>query len=635
MEELNLNQLEVGEWYEMGSNNTWKGWFHKHKEIASGDEAVASELCQLEAGGVLKKQTYTWCSGYTFRKATKEQLKSFLPKDHPDCPIENSDYKWLLILQENIDRTDFEKGAIAEIDRLNGNSFRMKRFGYDIMLSGLAEGKIKPFLTKEDAEKYWDSINVKPVETPKAKQLSDLKKGDWVKFIFDFGTSNFKENNLYKLTRDWDNGDALIIDDNGNSNGFGNRNIANFTVPTQQEIETWEKSLIKDEPKEFVLPEKWCIKVLGGSKDNPEIYQWRLKNSPYGGNWESDGYLNEIGYHSPNKPDACPEITLEQFEKYVLKSKIIVEDKPKEDMKTIPKYWYIENKYQEVRDYLADTYNESCIKNWTFDFIGWDESPCHKGCHGFRSADEYAAEATKITIEQFREYFLKKPKEVPQDDKYSILKEGEYYTCFGKHDKDKKVVFRFKSMGDDNFIQTQFHLVTGIERVFRKDSRINDLHQADLRKATQDEIDWLDDCIKAGKFIEEFPKFHRVITETNKTPQDDYSWWYELEAGDVIESLTDCKPSRNKGEKFTVLENDKGYVSYTNLCSSYAKEEWKLISKAKDKVKEHSTHRIETTITTSPNWYETSINDKPIAQFCPQPEETEIVPISKYFKIRN
>ena len=526
-EELNLDQLEVGEWYELKGSANWLKWFSKHKGIHDGDCETSSEFIQQSSGLGFKKHAYTWCSGYTFRKATKEQLKSFLPKDHPDYPIDKKDYKWILFLEDRVTSTNFEKGEIDEI-RTYLSDINVKKCNYIISGRAVENGSVKLFKTKEEAQNYWDKLNQsEPVETPKTKQLSDLKKGDWVKFIFNENTSNFKKGDLYKLNRDWDNGAALIIDAKGNGNGFGNDNLVNFTVPTQQEIDTWEKSLIKDEPKEFVLPEKWCIRV-GMCSDNKLISDWRITTGF--GSWVgSVGYLNYSGLFSNDKPNYT-EITFEQFEKYVLKAKVTVEDKPKEDMKTIPKYWYIENKYQEVRDYLADTYNESCIKNWTFDFIGWDESPFHKGCHGFRIVDGYVEKATKITIEQFREYFLKKPKEVSQDD---------------------------------------------------------------------------------------------------------YSWWSELEVGDVIESLSEKGSLRQVGDKFTIIKVEEQRVYYQEHTFSDNATTWKLISKAKDKVKEPSIHRIETTITTSPNWYEKSINDEPIAQFCPQPEETEIVPISKYFKIRN
>ena len=582
MEELNLNQLEVGEWYEVKPSSGWIGWLHKHVKIINGNQANGTTITTRLWSNHC--EDYTWCSGYTFRKATKEQLKSVLPKDHPDYPIENSDYKWMLMLEDNAGGNRYNKGEIIEIVVFKEC---IKEFWYNATgtrcntLVRIAEGKIKPFLTKEAAQEYWDKLNQskpveKPIETPKTKQLSDLKKGDWVKHIIPSNAS-FILNHLYKLDRDWDSQEGLVLNAQNRGDGYSPHNTNNFTVPTQQEIETWEKSLIKDEPKEFVLPEKWCIKVLGGSKNNPEIYQWRLKNSP-GGPWQNDGYLNEVGYHSSMKPVDCIEITFEQFEKYVLKSKVTVEDKPKEDMKTIPKYWYIENKYQEVRDYLADTYNEFCIKSWNnYEYVGFDGTSAHKGCHGFCSLNHVENGATKITVEQFREYFLSKPKEVQQDD---------------------------------------------------------------------------------------------------------YSWWCELEAGDVIESLTDLTTKRKKGDLFTVFSNRNGIVYYAPNYNSCSPSEWKLISKAKDvkttvakdqlgghvfntqaliqhrdiadvwrEVYPQYTHMmlppLVGKVSPVPNNSQKYIMGVDPAdgvsaqvyswgiQQLPQPEETEIVPISKYFKIRN
>jgi len=436
---------------------------------------------------------------------------------------------------------------------------------------------------------------------------------------------------------------------------------------TEEEINKAENKL-ENSKEEFVLPEKWCINKLA----NPEIIgEWFNKNSDVPAEHRSFvDYCTDLN-HSPylHYPKcfsgSCvsaaaqkgyTEITFEQFKKYVMKEeneikptkqeelpfkigdkfrikakpstwsssagsnakypldnsfpyegvvkKIVkaeedhiaildendygwnyysslfvkVEEEPKEDTKSIPKYWYIENKYQEVRDYLADAYNEPFIKNWIdCIYIGFDGSNNHSGCQGFGCSMLAENNAIKITIEQFREYFLNKPKEVKQDD---------------------------------------------------------------------------------------------------------YSWWNGLEAGDVIESLIDLKPHRSKGEQFTVLKIVNGKVFYKDFSASAKKEEWKLISKAKDKKVEmkpdysncpkvsfeelqigskfvNIKYNTDIRTVTAKNvdaiyysdsdgknqelhkeyWYilDCRLISHPTSEYkvIPEPEVLEMVPIDKYFKIRN
>ena len=359
---------------------------------------------------------------------------------------------------------------------------------------------------------------------------------------------------------------------------------------TEEEINKAENKLENLE-KEFVLPEKWCINKLA----NPEIIgEWFNKNSDVPVEHRSlVDYctdLNNLPYlHYPKCFSASclskevqkgyTEITFEQFKKYVMKEEDKVEEEPKEDTKSIPKYWYIENKYQEVRDYLADAYNEPFIKNWIdCIYIGFDGSNNHSGCQGFGCGMLAENNAIKITIEQFREYFLNKPKEVKQDN---------------------------------------------------------------------------------------------------------YSWWYELEAGDVIESLITLKSCRSRGEQFTVIERTAtGAVYYAENTNSSDPTQWKLISKVKDKKVEmkpdysnypkvsfeelqigskfvnikYNTDIRTVTAKTVDNIYYSDSDGKnqelykeywylldcrlishPTSEYkvIPEPEVLEMVPIDKYFKIRN
>ncbi|MFA5634156.1 MAG: hypothetical protein WC973_03320, partial [Candidatus Dojkabacteria bacterium] len=77
-----------------------------------------------------------------------------------------------------------------------------------------------------------------------------------------------------------------------------------------------------DKIKEFVLPEKWCIKVQENSC--PEVVrEWRQALLKYCGDWLDSGYIcGDTGYHTGSTKDfpmGYTEITLEQFKKYILK----------------------------------------------------------------------------------------------------------------------------------------------------------------------------------------------------------------------------------------------------------------------------------------------------------------------------
>ena len=68
------------------------------------------------------------------------------------------------------------------------------------------------------------------------------------------------------------------------------------------------------EQEEFILHEKWCIKL---TKDNIKLLsKWRGNDCLYGG--ELFGYLHCDKIWFPTIYDGYTEITFEQFKKYVL-----------------------------------------------------------------------------------------------------------------------------------------------------------------------------------------------------------------------------------------------------------------------------------------------------------------------------
>ena len=181
--------------------------------------------------------------------------------------------------------------------------------------------------------------------------------------------------------------------------------------------------------------------------------------------------------------------------------------------------------------------------------------------------------------------------------------------------------------------------------------------------------------------IEQFREY--FLNKPKEVKQDDYSWWYELEAGDVIESLITLKPCRSRGEQFKVIERTATEtVYYKENINSSDPTQWKLISKAKDKKVEtesnysnypkvsfeelqigskfvnikYNTDIRTVTAKTVDNIYYSDSDGKnqelykeywylldcrlishPTSEYkvIPEPEVLEMVPIDKYFKIRN
>jgi len=69
---------------------------------------------------------------------------------------------------------------------------------------------------------------------------------------------------------------------------------------------------------EFILPEKWCVKV-GDPATKSVFDKWRRSNTTYGGYSGSVGYLNQNGFFSSEKLNMGVEMTFEQFKAHVLK----------------------------------------------------------------------------------------------------------------------------------------------------------------------------------------------------------------------------------------------------------------------------------------------------------------------------
>jgi hypothetical protein len=121
-----------------------------------------------------------------------------------------------------------------------------------------------------------------------------------------------------------------------------------------------------------------------------------------------------------------------------------------------PKYWYIENKYPEVRLYLANIYKIEEVIDWNYDYIGYDGTFKYEGIHGISGNPiHFYNNAVKITIEQFNNYFLNKNMEksvkVTPPEGYEIDKENSTF----EEIKFKKIEKKLPTKWED------FKLLTG------------------------------------------------------------------------------------------------------------------------------------------------------------------------------
>lgn len=153
-----------------------------------------------------------------------------------------------------------------------------------------------------------------------------LKKGDKVRIV-DFGNANtnsFTLHKVYTLAKDLnkENGFRVVKDDEGDTNGWSNA----FSLG------------MKFEPVND-FPEKWVIK----QRLSEEVCDWWnkkfSKSSFIRGNY---GYLTSNGGYRDYIPEGYTEITLEQFNKYILNKE--------ETMKT----------YKVTREQMQEIYYIAC-----------------------------------------------------------------------------------------------------------------------------------------------------------------------------------------------------------------------------------------------------------------------------------
>lgn len=151
--------------------------------------------------------------------------------------------------------------------------------------------------------------------------------------------------------------------------------------------EITEEQFIKYVMKqEFVLPEKWCIKVTPeDSKPSNPIYKWRGVVSPNGcHHWYSCGYLlGNNGWWNDEIPYGYEEITKEQFNKYVIKKLKSKVEQPAKGGGEVPEKvsFYVrytpvftEDVYNALMEYSIDVCKDGIVRGFADNYKGLKEN---------------------------------------------------------------------------------------------------------------------------------------------------------------------------------------------------------------------------------------------------------------------
>jgi len=170
--------------------------------------------------------------------------------------------------------------------------------------------------------------------------------------VYDYVDNNFDNFRRSKYISIWGGNDKEGQYSFGvnNNPGGGNKET------TVQEILGYDPYV-----KEFILPEKWCVKVQSNNKPE-EIAIWRENKTP--SSWSNPGYLDFSGWHHMEIQNDLTEITFDQFKKYVLKENIEV----KED---IPEYAECIQGYTGIWFKVGDIYK---VENGTIKVLMDDKN---------------------------------------------------------------------------------------------------------------------------------------------------------------------------------------------------------------------------------------------------------------------
>lgn len=243
----------------------------------------------------------------SIKKLTPEQKKKvsafYVKMSGQDCYRDMSKWKYL-------DSHNFSGNYIADEKPLSkGASFASEGTNEEITFEQFAK-----YVLREGIPEKW-SLNINKLTTSQRAIVGDF-------FAQKSGHGCYKGISQWNYISSHNGSGQYILDDSIRLKGASYADCSRFNYIT---FEQFEKYVLT---KEFTLPKKWCLKVT--EENIKEVSAWRTC-----GACTLHGYVMYKGFaaHSPDtkgyyvdeKPKGTTEITTEQFRKYVLKEKAVVE----------------------------------------------------------------------------------------------------------------------------------------------------------------------------------------------------------------------------------------------------------------------------------------------------------------------
>jgi len=164
--------------------------------------------------------------------------------------------------------------------------------------------------------------------------------------------------------------------------------------------------------KEFVLPEKWCIKVESNNKPI-EISIWRKTKTD--SKWNNPRYLDYDGWHTEEIQENHTEITFDQFKKYVLKESI---EQSKQPLKQA-----VHCKTQEEWDFVI---NKISLKNSPLRNLSFKKQRSCINTNGIAQAPIEYYQQENYQILSFQEWCDLNRYKMENKVKFEI---GKWYKC--------------------------------------------------------------------------------------------------------------------------------------------------------------------------------------------------------------
>jgi hypothetical protein len=163
---------------------------------------------------------------------------------------------------------------------------------------------------------------------------------------------------------------------------------------------------------------KWCIRITEENRNT--LIEWVESHKNYDNNYHSfmiDEFVvseisdNSYQHYTTNINNLIAQGYIEIDFDYFKESIMI--------KKELPEYWCIKNTDQVIRDWFAHKYDDSRIRDWKYEYIGYDNCLSHNGVLGCYSPATFDNKNIEITFEEFKTLVLKEIK-INEDLSYLI-----------------------------------------------------------------------------------------------------------------------------------------------------------------------------------------------------------------------